>query len=150
MAGYYPQAKEIARKHNAEIINNGTPSEEEIKAIMTLQEEEENKARTAAKLTEKEMLELASQAVKSVYDLTDEQMKLMKYPQDLEDYHYYNMQDGKPVYSVWFYLQQAPEDDDPDTFPEFTEKDGIYVVDVNVETGVIESILYDTGLGGNA
>ena len=149
VTGYYPQAKEIARKHNAEIKNNGTPPEDELEAMMKLQEEEENRARSAAKLTEKEMMELAIQAVKSVYNLTDEQMKLMKYPQDLEDYHYYSMQDGKPVYSVWFYLQQAPEDDDPATFPEFTEKDGIYVVDVNVETGMIESILYDTGLGGN-
>ena len=34
-------------------------------------------------------------------------------------------------------------------FQSLLKKDGIYVVDVNVETGMIESILYDTGLGGN-
>ena len=53
VTGYYPQAKEIARKHNAEIKNNGTPSEDELEAMMKLQEEEENRARSAAKLTEK-------------------------------------------------------------------------------------------------
>ena len=31
----------------------------------------------------------------------------------------------------------------------FTEKDGAYWVDVNVETGEIESTIYDSGLGGN-
>ena len=59
------------------------------------------------------------------------------------------MMDGKPVYNVWFYLQQVPADNDPDTITPFTEKDGAYWVDVNVETGEIESTIYDSGLGGN-
>ena len=46
-------------------------------------------------------------------------------------------------------LQDTTEYDDPSVFPEFTEKDGIYTVDVNVETGVIEEIYYESGMGGN-
>ncbi len=148
VTGYYPQAKAIAQKHSAE-SRSGVPSEEEIAAATQQRKEEERQARSAAKLTEQEMIDLARQALVSVYGLTDEQMRLIECPQDIEDYFYFNMQDGKPVYSVWFYLLQAPVPDDPGVFPEFTEKDGIYVVSVNVETGVIESLIYDTSLGGN-
>ena len=149
---YYSQAVEIARKHQAE-ITYGMPSEEEINVILNLRDEEENQARSAAKLTEKEMIALARQAVASVYGLTDEQMDLIKCPQSTgnidEDGHYYGMEGGKPVYNVWFYLHQAPADNDSAARPEFMEKDGIYVIDVNVETGEIEATLYDSGLCAN-
>jgi len=59
------------------------------------------------------------------------------------------MEDEKPVFYVWFYLSQGQVSSVPGTRPDFVEKDGIYVVDVNVETGVIESTLYDSGLGAN-
>ena len=149
---YYSQAVEIARKHQAE-ITYGMPSEEEINVILNLRDEEENKARSAAKLTEKEMIALARQAVASVYGLTDEQMDLIKCPQSTgnidEDGHYYGMEGGKPVYNVWFYLHQSPVDNNSAARPEFMEKDGIYVIDVNVETGEIEATLYDSGLCAN-
>ena len=141
--------------HNEEIATNSLSEEEkaaELSAIMALADNEEEQARSAAKLSEKEMIELARQAIITVYGLTDEQMKLIKCSLDYdsnEEFNTYMIQDGKPVYNVWFYLQQAPADDDPDTYTPFTEKDGAYWVDVNVETGEIESTTYDTGLGGN-
>ena len=128
------------------------PSEEEIAAILQLQEDEEQQARAAAKLSEPEMIEMAREAVKSVYDLSEEQMGLLYVPnedEEEEEESYYGMQDDKPVYTVWFWLHQAPDDDDPTTWPEFTEKDGVYLVDVNVETGVIERVYYETGMGAN-
>ena len=45
-------------------------------------------------------------------------------------------------------LQQQTSDD-PSAFAPFTERDGVYWVDVNVETGTIEDLLYDSQLGGN-
>ena len=45
-------------------------------------------------------------------------------------------------------LQQQTSDD-PSAFAPFTQRDGVYWVDVNVETGVIEDLLYDSQLGGN-
>ena len=155
VTGYLPKAKEIAGLHNEEIATNSLSEEEkaaELSAIMALADNEEEQARSAAKLSEKEMIELARQAIITVYGLTDEQMKLIKCSLDYdsnEEFNTYMIQDGKPVYNVWFYLQQAPADDDPDTYTPFTEKDGAYWVDVNVETGEIESTTYDTGLGGN-
>ena len=113
-------------------------------------EEYEQQARAAAKLTEEEMIGIARQAVISVYGLTDEQMAMMGTDEEIREESTYWMLDGKPVYSVWFWLlQDTTEYDDPSVFPEFTEKDGIYTVDVNVETGVIEEIYYESGMGGN-
>ena len=154
VSAYYPQATEIAKKHHAEIVNEGMPSDEEIAAILQLQEDEEQQARAAAKLSEPEMIEMAREAVKSVYDLSEEQMGLLlisnlQEDEEDEEESYYGMQDDKPVYTVWFWLHQAPDDDDPTTWPEFTEKDGVYLVDVNVETGVIERVYYETGMGAN-
>ena len=152
VSAYYPQATEIAKKHHAEIIRDGMPSDEEIAAILQRQEDEEQQARAAAKLSEPEMIELAWEAVKTVYGLSEEQMELLlvsNLEEDEEEESYYGMQDEKPVYTVWFWLHQAPDDDDPETWPEFTEKDGAYLVDVNVETGVIEDIYYESGMGGN-
>ena len=45
-------------------------------------------------------------------------------------------------------LQQQDAAGD-DEFPPFTEKDGFYFVTINVETGVIENIEYETDLNGN-
>ena len=58
------------------------------------------------------------------------------------------MKDGKAVFTIMLSLHQQVSND-PTEFPMFTEKDGIYWVDVNVESGVIENILYDSELGGN-
>ena len=58
------------------------------------------------------------------------------------------MKDGKPVLTVMLSLQQQVSDD-PSAFVPFTQRDGVYWVDVNVETGVIEDLLYDSQLGGN-
>ena len=67
---------------------------------------------------------------------------------EIGDYMYYHMQEGKPIFTVMLSLHQKTSDD-LNVTPPFTEKDGVYWVDVNVETGVIENILYDTQLGGN-
>ena len=50
---------------------------------------------------------------------------------------------------VRFFLVQHADPTDRDIRLEWVEKDGTYTVYVNVETGVIEEIFYDSGLGGN-
>lgn len=79
-------------------------------------------------------------------------LKLAVELEDMTDYTddsmYYHMQDGRPVLTIMISLQQQTSGD-PRVFPPFTEGDGVYWVSVNVETGVIEDILYDSLLGGN-
>ena len=118
----------------------------------------EAEARAAAKnssYTEEALLALAKDAVVSAYHLTPEQSKMLKLVFELEDmaddtddFMYYHMQDGRPVLTIMISLQQQTSGD-PRVFPPFTEGDGVYWVSVNVETGVIEDILYDSLLGGN-
>ena len=140
---YYLRAKEIAEQHNSAFAF-AMPSEDEIKAQEEQYNADEAASKAAAKLTEAEMIDLARQAVVSVYGLSENQVALMKCPQNIEEYRYYNMHNGIPVYSVWFYLTQNQSD-----ASSYTEKDGIYIIDVNVETGMIESTVYDPGLGAN-
>ena len=150
---YYVKAIEIAKRHGAEREHMGTLSEEdlaEMEAIEAGRKADEQAARAAAKLSEEEMIALARGAAMEVYELTEEQAAAMTCPQDIEEYEYYRMENGDvPVYDVWLYLNQGSADAAPGTRPAFAEKDGIYIITVNAETGVIESTLYDSGLAAN-
>ncbi|NLD83051.1 MAG: hypothetical protein GX637_02715 [Clostridiales bacterium] len=149
VTGYYGKAVEAIQRNEAADRRGGVPSAEEIQAVLARQEADAAAAKAAARLTEQDMAALAREAVATVYELSDAQMALLKCAQDIdEEMNFYSLQADKPVYNVWFSLQQELSDD-PAVFPPFTEKDGQYWVSVNVETGVIESTQYDTGLGGN-
>lgn len=150
MSGYYPQAKAIAAKREAKASSQKELFDKGKEDAIKHAEEYEQQARAAAKLTEEEMIGIARQALISVYGLTDEQMALLEPDEEIRENSYYWMLDGKPVYEVCFWLlQDKTEYDDPSVFPEFTEKDGYYAVDVNVETGVIEDIFYNSNMGIN-
>gem|GEM_PF-5315622 len=49
---------------------------------------------------------------------------------------------GRSVVDMNLYLSQQEDDS-------FTEKDGIYVVSVYMDDGVIDDMLYDSGLAAN-
>lgn len=57
-----------------------------------------------------------------------------------DDQTTYEMLNGRPVVKLFFHLSQGKE---------WTDMDGIYVVSVNMETGAVEEIFYDSGLAGN-
>lgn len=103
--------------------------------------DEEAAVRALCRLDEAAMEALAREAVTAAYGLTEAQAAQLDCRQDIEEYAYYGYTGDAPCYHVWLYLTQAEG--------AWTDKDGIYVVDVNVETGAIEDILYDSGLGSN-
>lgn len=152
MTAFYQQAVAVAKRR-------GVPS---FTAVFARSEEDqagEEAVRAAAKAagrTEEDLLCLAKEAVATAYELKREQCALLVDPcgaglsseEAADGYMYYHAQGGKLIYTVMISLHQRTSDD-PDAFPPFTEKDGVYWVDVNVETGVIENILYDTQLNGN-
>ena len=110
-------------------------------------EAEKTQALNAAKLPEDEMQALAKEAVIRRYELTDEQASMLEiYVQPLADEAnaWYWMEDGNPCFEVQFFLDQDPENP-----VHHVDKDGTYAVLVNVETGVIERMVYESGLGGN-
>ena len=150
LSAFSEKAKAIAEKHKA--------ASSELPKGSAWEKTGEAEALAAAKASsysEEDLLALAHDAVVSAYQLTDDQAKMLKFVFELEDmaddtadYLYYRMKDGKPVLTVMLSLQQRPADNSS-AFPPFTPGDGVYWADVNVETGVIEDLLYDSQLGGN-
>lgn len=92
-----------------------------------------------AEISPKDAIALAKDAIVQRYGLTQEQADAM----ELHDtWTGFGMTDDKPVYDIWFHLWMI--EDGP-----WSEGDGLYGASVNVETGVIEDICYDSTLGGN-
>ena len=98
------------------------------------------KAEKEGSMTVEEAVKSAKEAIVQEYKLTDAQAKKLTYEADQTTYVTY--QEGQPLVHLMFWLWQ--EDEGP-----FTEKDGQYWVTINLQTGVIEDILYDAGLAGN-
>jgi hypothetical protein len=92
----------------------------------------------AAKITLEQARKSARLAIIKEYNLSTEQERLL-YPYDGEEY--FKMEEGKPLFSQFYILDR--EDGG------WVEKNGIYVVTVNMETGEIEEIIYDSTLAGN-
>ena len=107
-------------------------------------EREKTAALGARILSEPEMQAIAKEAVVMRYELTEAQAALLElYVQPLatEENAWYWMIGGQPGFEVQYFLDQDPDGT-------FTEKDGAYAVAVNVETGVVERMVYESGLGG--
>ena len=139
-------AAAVAEAHDAAWVQPDHTGEE-IKAYFEMLEAEKTQALNAAKLPEDEMQALAKEAVIRRYELTDEQAAMLEiYVQPYADEAnaWYWMEDGNPCFEVQFFLDQDPENP-----VHHVDKDGTYAVLVNVETGVIERMVYESGLGGN-
>lgn len=147
MAGYYDKAMAIAMKHGAAVTNElysaSNPGQEEITEESFNQQQDALRAKS--KLTEKELLAIAVQAIQTAYGLDEGQMKKLAHNPGLSMYH---ETDGQVYYEACLVLTQKTSDD-PNVFPEYTYKDGEYGVLINTETGVVEDIFYDAALAGN-
>ena len=119
-------------------------TEEEIEAAVQQFDRESAEIQEKAKFTEHEMNQIAKEAVIQVYELTEKQASLL-----LPDDGLYQYYEEKPCYTTHVFLIQNPIPDDLYSRETFVEKDGTYFVYINVETGVVEELHYDSGLGGN-
>lgn len=107
----------------------------------------DDQARMAAmsKLSAEAMVALAQEGVREIYGLNVTQMSLLVHEPVMSWYHEL---DGVLCYDVNLQLQQK-QAADSSQMPEYTDKDGIYTVTVNTDTGAIENVLYESALGGN-
>ena len=87
----------------------------------------------------------ALEAVREIYALNEEQAALLTL-NDMEPDFMYVEEGGKLIYQALLSLCQK---DDGSGFPEWTEKDGQYIVFIDAETGIVEDLIYDTTLNGN-
>lgn len=99
--------------------------------------ENKKKVEGAAKISLTQAKENAIMALASEYKLTKAQTDLLEVIDGDETYHF---EDDRPTIAFYYHLMQGNE---------WMEKDGIYVVKVNLLTGEIESIIYDSGLAAN-
>ena len=144
---YLAKAKAINEKHGLSLPPAAwtqLPPETEAEYAARMEKIKKD-IQAVQKLSYEELSALARQALTMTYHLTEEQEKLLTSDRDMDVYAYVN---GQPCLEVFFSLQQKPSPA-PDEWPEWTEMDGQYYVSVNVETGVIEDVLYDSGLNGN-
>ena len=116
-------------------------AEEDDQAQLAAWEESRAQVEAASRLSLAEARDLAVAAVGGEYGLTAAQCDRFVLYED-SDGVTYRFLDGQPVADLFLRLTQ--KDDGTRT-----EKDGIYMVTVNMDSGVIEDILYDSGLAAN-
>ena len=128
-------------------------SDEALQADMEAREAETaaraEAVKAKAKVTLEEAAALALDAICGEYGLTDAQREKIIFESDET---WYEMKNDQPTGTLLFWLWQSPAAEDVSTWnygDAFTEKDGRYMVTVNLENGVIEDVLYDSGLAGN-
>ena len=150
-AAYLRKAEDIAKKHNT---LEDTSSSEPIENLFEIIEANKTAALNARKLSEDEMIATGREFILSNYGLNEEQAARMElYTETGADAGngWYDMINGKPCYQVEYLLYQpeVPEQEGVDVQPlPREEKDGYYIVYVNVETGAVEEFEYNSGLSG--
>lgn len=114
------------------------PVEEDVLALMEKQEMESEIVKQAAELTVDEMDQIGRAALKERFCLSDQQITKLQLENDSCAWY---MKNGQNLLSLYYWLWQDES--------EWVKGNGIYIVDVNVETGAVEEIYYDNGLLGN-
>lgn len=99
-------------------------------------------AQALAKITPEQAAQLAKDAAAAVYGLSPAQKDSMEWIDDVAPSPY-AMAGDTPVIQIYLWLWQGGSS------APFAEGDGAYHVEVNAQTGTIESILYDSTLSGN-
>lgn len=120
-------------------------------------EQDKQTALSMAKITLEDAAAIGRDAVIVRYGLTEQQAALLvrfngSDPDGYSDESTYEIIDGRPLVNLFFHLTQNPGHTREDGYyepGEWQEKDGIYVVTVNLLDGAVEDIYYDTGLMGN-
>ena len=143
---YLARAEEIAKGH--QVTEDLSPSDvSDTESTLYFQELESNKtaALNARKLSEEDMIAIGREFIISNYGLDGEQVsRLELYTGSFADEPntWYLMVNGQPCFMVEYLLYG----NDPNV--RYTEKDGYYIVYVNVETGVVEEYEYNSALAG--
>ena len=98
-------------------------------------------AQARAEITRAQAVELARDALAQVYGLTQAQLDELEWQEDYAPSPY-RMEGDAPIITEYFWLWQGDGE-------AFTEGNGLYAVEINAQTGVIEEVRYDSGLNGN-
>ena len=130
----YLQASAEPSASDSATVTPTPPSEEECEKAAA---QGKASALNAAQISLVQAKDSAVKALISEYGLTNAQVALLQIWDGDETYAFEN---DTPTISLYYHLAQGDQ---------WMEKDGIYVVIVNLKTGTIEDVLYDSGLAGN-
>ena len=95
-------------------------------------------AKDLSKVSLNEAAVIARTAIQRVYGLTDAQASMLEWQ---EEDVWYRMESGNPQVLLRFWLWQGSED--------YTPMDGGYNVTVNVDTGIVDDMHFESNLAGN-
>ena len=146
MEGFTPYIDKI-NAENGFVLEEQPMPEVDDEAFMNAKRQARDQSRYSAEELDRMILEAAAMQ----YQLTPEQAGMMTYDEVEDPLMSYGMEDdGTPCYWRTLFLVQDPDPENPYDFHDNpAEKDGTYYVIINVRTGVIEDVEYDTGVGGN-
>ena len=146
MEGFTPYIDKI-NAENGFVLEEQPMPEVDDETFMNAKRQVRDQSRYSAEELDRMILEAAAMQ----YQLTPEQAGMMTYDEVEDPLMSYGMEDdGTPCYWRTLFLIQDPDPENPYDFHDNpTEKDGTYYVIINVRTGVIEDVEYDTGVGGN-
>ena len=101
-------------------------------------------AESRGKITIEQAVTIGKDAIVQEYKLTKEQSDKLEYQPDMI---YASYEDDEPLINLCYCLSQ--KEIVTGYAEDFTEKDGQYWATINLKTGVIEDLVYDSGLAAN-
>ena len=105
---------------------------------IVLEGEDIEKAKERQAFSAHDFVQIAKEAVGVRYHLTSQQISLMSI--DTDENSAYVLLDGTLCYRCWIFVGELSDEE--------TEQDGTYTVYLNLETGVVEDILFLSEHGG--
>ena len=106
--------------------------------VVVLEGEDIEKAKERQSFSAHDFVQIAKEAVGVRYHLTSQQISLMSI--DVDENSAYVLLDGTLCYRCWIFVGELSDEE--------TEQDGTYTVYLNLETGVVEDIVFLSEHGG--
>ena len=132
-----PYVDQINREHGFDYQAYWEENEDE-KYVVVLEGEDIEKAKERQAFSAHDFVQIAKEAVGVRYHLTSQQISLMSI--DVDENSAYVLLDGTLCYRCWIFVGELSDEE--------TEQDGTYTVYLNLETGVVEDILFLSEHGG--
>lgn len=134
---FQPYIDRINQQYNFNYEESGQQRTNE-NYVVVLQGDEIQKAKERQLFTTQEFIQIAKDAVRERYNLTAQQASSMTI--DVDENSAYVMLDGTLCYRCWIFVGEFSSEN--------TEQEGTYTVYVNLETGVVEDIMFLSEQGG--
>ena len=134
---FNPYIDRINREHGFDYQAYWEENEDE-NYVVVLEGEDIEKAKERQSFSAHDFVQIAKEAVGVRYHLTPQQISLMSI--DVDENSAYVLLDGTLCYRCWIFVGELSDEE--------TEQDGTYTVYLNLETGVVEDILFLSEHGG--